>query len=394
MTFENKQNKISGIESLNNTEVVIGDKKYNLNIEKSNFSYPENIQKETGIIGYERQSIDFKNLQQLIQDSFNGKNNLVIGHDYTSNQKIVNLEFYEKNKKSLSTPTIIESYTDIEHLFPPISQSVRGFLKDKTKNMTEEESSRFTTEYLNNLEFSNEIIESIVISLCESLSQKEFPDQTYNHVVGAMGRGFITEEQKQKLFSDRVFLQKISPGKSGDSSYKLFSNETGEEILEEEDKNNLDNELTKINFQGLSVQDFGLWGGPHNLFRAPTFGFSPNDSLFSEYLQKTKKLFESSGDIQKNKKKYATKDLYNNESHREIKKSIDYILEHPKATKEERKNRLSISNTGDMDDHPWVPIVMNNPSISELRWGFCKYAIIPTEKGLNFIKMIHNTESK
>ncbi len=401
-------------ENLNHTEVVIGDKVYNLETKKTTFFYPENIQKETGIVGYERESLNYQNLQELIRDTFNGENGLEI-----ENGVIFDKEFVEKNKKNITQPKEkIESFSDIKDLL------------------------KFSVEK-NNI-YGHSIFGVIAEKLCESFTNNEFPNQTFNHVMG--GYEEAGESHKNQFISDRIFLQKVlTPewmGKMANhekekgisftkrNDFEFFSTETGKTIKEllipfrnrtvsldtgqlsecftgsdhwknraefierfgikssqfpdikvEEIQDFLqvfqefikENNVTLVNNDGVSVQDFAFWRGTAPMiFENPAFGFSSSEGLFKEYLLKSNELMSSK--------------LENNN----YTSSNDYMLEHSSSTAEYRKIRAKEQENPDV--HPSIKIFINNPDVPELRWGFCKYAVIPTEKGLNFIKMIHKSE--
>lgn len=408
-SLENKEN-------LNHTEVVIGNKTYNLETKKTTFLYPENIQKETGIIGYERQSLDYKNLQELIKDTFKGNNNLEI-----KNGVIFDKEFVKKHKDNIPDPKEnIESFSDVKDLL------------------------KFTVEKHNM--YGHLIFDAIGKKLCESFTNNEFPNQTFNHVMG--GYEEAGESHKKQFISDRIFLQKVlTPewmGKMLDqekekgvnftkrNEFEFFSTETGQKIKEllipfkdkvvsldtgqlsecftgsdywknraefaerfglkssqfpdikaEEIQDFLEtfqefikkNNITLVNNDGVSVQDFAFWRGTESMiFENPAFGFSSSDGLFKEYLLKSNVLMSN--------KLEGNNYTSNN----------DYMLEHSSSTAEYRKTRAKEQENPDV--HPSIKIFINNPDVPELRWGFCKYAVIPTEKGLNFIKMIHKSEQE
>lgn len=364
------------------------EKEINLDVEslpiscyKKEFYYPDKIQKETKIEGYERIKIPWENLTNVFRSLLNEPD----------------LE--------------IRSKEDIESLPEKIRSSHPKFTDDK-----EYETARSAYNAANpNYDFANfgyNEVNEIKNKIFLSFSIGEFPRKTINHTMGGYNR---SEEHLEQFLKDRLFLQGIlDPDFYKKSRFHLQEIETRAVLF---NKDNFDIELTpqsefmesdSVNYQkkdfdigllgrdkvlkkfedrklaaisilgGLNVESGKIWHGSHF---DPIFGFDPNEYLFKNYLQEVAYCYRKLGKSQNLKisldtiasLKFMLKDEIN---------EFDYPQFLKNKLPQDYEKKLIRSG------HPFIPILLNGKIIPHLCWGHAKYAVIPG-KNLNLIKFKH-----
>ena len=178
-------------------------------------------------------------------------------------------------------------------------------------------------------------------SLLSTWSDGEFPKLTLNHVLSA---NYYSPEQqerreqhKEKLFKDDVFLQKI----------RTYS---------------------------FDLADGYFWNNTVPL-SAPSFGFAPNDKTLVNI---TDSLGGETAEFIRdpNAKQWLSQ------------------VSKPRFPEESgyRNWYMSSRSKESPPIHPSLGMIGDNPSHPPLRWGHAKYAIIPTKKSFNLIKLEHINE--
>jgi hypothetical protein len=244
--------------------------------------------------------------------------------------------------------------------------------------------------------------------LWEALTNGNFPDKTFNHIFYAAWGGSVEdrEHDREAFFRNRIILQKIfnieTPKEKGGASdnnsmnylfpftkkgnkpteiYRPFRNNE-EELREIILNKKIQKEyyfLSRPGSGGLSVGFQGnLWNGWHSeSHKQIIFGFGLKNKVFQEYLENISR-FYSSETIKEGLKAYSKDD-------------IDERIEHTKYSISKlmgRKFQGSRPWSGSSEDHPRIPMVINYPGITRLRWCHADYASIPTKKGLNILETI------
>ncbi len=336
-----------------------------LEISKEDFQYPENIQKETGVLGYERMKIPQESLKEV---------------------------------------------------------SVEGILLN--------------------------------------LSGGEYPNQTFNHRLGAdmpveQSKKYHTHFKDDKFFLQKLFdvdrlnksFKEIELGIPTEDRFKYyqksdngFINTSGKvgsvSLIENLKTNQSKSEIYAIGPEGLNTKCGAMWSNKD--VSLASFGFSPEDSFYYEYLIKSlelyKKLYREDpatylnpitniiGQMIMQDKRLRHLYEIRDENHRYslakevvkeadlnlnqyVKEKINNLLEQFQldfVTDENvdryvrEKYRLPESYKEDMIKHivgeinePDIPIIINHNEIPQLSWGHAKYAHYSNEKGLNFFKFKH-----
>lgn len=291
--MENLQNNISNkIDSQDNQleksegkriktiEIKVGKNTYSLETESYDFEYPKNIQEKTGIVGYERTKINKDNLLILIKEYAKNQYDLII------EDKDIFLEDEQKD----STDEVSDFYYENEKL--RINKNLRGI--------------------------SKEICHNLILSL----SNGEYPNQTFTHKMGAYHYN-LRDEYSDKFVKDNFFLQKIydldnikdqveenqetSPYSSSQNDVPLeqqvnmtvFNKKTGQKVHEEDYLSM--NEVSKYYkgiksgdlfvstpCAGLNVATGHFFDNQNDLTNAsPSFGFSIKDPFFKKYLDRS-----------------------------------------------------------------------------------------------------------
>jgi hypothetical protein len=139
--------------------------------------------------------------------------------------------------------------------------------------------------------------------------------------------------------------------------------------------------------EGLSVSIKNSLGwrirtGPYNLYDCFFAGFNQDNSAFKNYLQKTKDLYQDVIFPQVSKIKIPSGES----SYYSYSQPKDYLLQNVDYFLGNRSDFLPFDD--EAMSHPRIPVVFNNPDISELRWCHAQYVFLSTKKGLNVIEMI------
>ncbi len=402
-------------------EIKIREQLCSLEVESYDFEYPEAIQKETGILGYERTKISNKDFFEICK--FDMKPLIEKYNIQTADN------FFEKYD-SLK----LHKYGDVEY------QDCIVFDKN---------------------------INKAVERLLKELSAGEYPDYCYNHTMGAYAGGY-EKEMKEDFKNDRMFLQKIydtdriekniSHGhntkaifnhpvvgafgtRNAWSNVTLYEKKTHQKIKE----NEYIGDITKYKKEfkegsiiaassnaGLNVLPSNFWtsgsrdGGTD--MEALSFGFPiSGDSFLREYRAVSLELLL---DLEKDnlKKMCEDPDRYNmrgvgaalimyalNEfSIKEtVPQNINLRSEEGKVFTEkintiinlffENKNLpnpfkgnnliaeayLPYLGIHGLPDETFLPIVIGDEKVPQLAWGHAKYAHYTNEKGFNFFKFKH-----
>lgn len=293
---------------------------------KEDFSYPENIQNETQIEGYEKIKIERKMLEN-------------------SNVKFLELlKSFSRNKFPNTTYNHV-LYGD--HPYPT---------SDTGKDVHE----KFAKEGF----------------LLGKIDTIEPPDINPNYIIGSNTRTaklLINENNEVELFG-----QMIHAPKTKNVTFFKYTGETSKKDLgfadeydfekgitlfnDEEYKNVLKHKIFIDSVNGLNIAAGDkVWSGN---FSRPIFGFDPQESPFKEYLQKINDLYEKLPDNMVGKvNKECVRLMLNNNA-------------------EKFHDLIKIG-------HPFLPIMTGNTGLPELRWGHCKYAVIPTVDSINLLTIKH-----
>ncbi len=393
-------------------KLLIENKEYELETNSYIFNYPERIQKETGIIGYERIRISTDSLFNVI------KNELA--------------QFLDE--RGIGTK---EEFIRI----------YEGFLEKEYGPYSEEKRQEPVLRYKEHGRILN-IIEKILLVL----SNEEYPYNCYTHVMGgyAGGSSRMTREFKE----DKFFLQKIYPQermKKNDTNYgwgnigswcSLYKHDG---TLLNSDYNlravlDLNKETPVFAAQpktGLNFQIGKFWSGEHESqdIRSMHFGIPMiADSFQEEYIKKTLDIFlkiekkevekgvsDKKGiwgvlamhvfnEFKKRNPKFLFPQRLNGfntpgnrrgelfkkedlEKFYEVKEKCekemgeivnDFLIKNNlKPFGQSAVNRLSFH----WEVH--LPIFFNHQELPQISWGYAKYAHYFNKKGLNFFKLNH-----
>lgn len=397
----NKQSKVEiekhsqKIEFLNDQEQE-SSKRENITLEidglkieavKYYFEYPEQTQKETGILGYERTKIPIENLDGFLKYSF------------------------EKEKGFSLKEIGIENY-----------QQLANLLDKSPKDLTEKE-----------VEIEDRVglfEESFCYKLLDHLSDNEYPQFCHNHKFAYWSDKVASERYinnfKKDFFVGKIYdLEKVKKEKkyvkhpfsnaertTGDDSYKhanvtIYDSKQSNkiisrgnyvpigEIVEFENKIKSGEAYACTTFSGLNLCPSDFFQGLER--KNIGFGFSFKlDSFMREYFEESLDVF---------KKQLAGNDLIESSSIGEIgaslvlddflsgKKSMgiyeNEIQENLFRKKAEKFYELSTGRRQFSHKHSYLPIFIGHDKIPQLSWGHAKYAHYFNDKGFNFFKFKH-----
>lgn len=397
------------------------------------FEYPERIQKETGILGYERTKISNENISDFIKNFYLNKYN-------------INVEDY--------------GFKDVEHIGDFVS------LNKARQDSRRGPDSRFSDKYLKSEQFKIDertlgLNKLILRSLVNSLSNNEYPNKSFVHEMGADHRKNETkqEEYRNKFASDKFFLQKIYDleyikdqssrgeekvfdmanvfgGYQSKSHVTVFDSKTGEkmspgdyiqirELGEEKYYDGIKNGklFACTPDSGFNVETGDSYFRHHFTLdnKNPFFGFPMDESsFFYQYLHKSLEIYVnklkgvdlkkvlnmrsgirailqqiilSNPEVQKTMYEQGTDGKLHllGERNKEKEKNILSAIEAKYSIKLENflKEELRVSNRTIGEYELRIPIFIGLNDIPQLQWGHAKYAHYMNEKGFNFFKFKH-----
>lgn len=346
--------------------------------ETKHFEYSEKIQKDTGILGYERKIISWEDLINVVPKFSSIQNN-----------KNSRLERSEK----FFLEEMLSAFSDGEYPKNTLNHEIAGYANGFESN--------YGQQLLNDRFLLQEIFG---LSTLQKGSKKGLEFQHNAYEGGEPPTNFFVYKKR------------------GDSMVGSGENREGLEPLDL---------VRSLNEESYAMtRTMGLNFESKNIYRRSknntSFGFSPKSPLFRNYLEKSLKLlckqneteFHQSGTygydgsdlvfpigevlailLSSNnypyKRDYAnpeeeaqTKDLMKND----IIKIFEKLgIDVHKSFDEDRMDYLfdEVYNCFNMRD-THIPIVIGNDKIQQLRWGDADYAHTFTSKGLNYIKINHS----
>lgn len=371
----------------NHIEIDLGDLgKHNLEIlSKSNFEYPEAIQKETGIIGYERTIISKEILKKIHEDTYreNGKK---------ITEQILNLlsegEFFHLARHEMGgyagwkeKEVYSQNFSDQKFILQKIFDIV-GIenLNDKKDTAT---FSHGATDG-NQIEFS--LFEKNNLKV---VKERISPTQL--------------SEYKEKIDSGEIFLCTTNGGLSDRNKATLLVMSGGDK----DEKFNL-SKMPNLFFDKSTDAGREHFGLTNDFPVSPIFAFDPSSSHLHKYFLDVFDLYISLNKANHTNVVGADSDvllnLYEKVNYKEILagnknvsidtnnifKEIDKEWEQDKEYKEVQK----FGTRWESEEEGSIPIIIGHDKIKQLRWGDSKYAVFFTEKGLNFLKIKHTDEDK
>jgi len=408
-------------------EIEFEGLKFPLETESYEFEYPEQIQKETGILGYERTKISNESLFNFWKEYCSKKNSL---------------DFEEHG---------IKSEDDLVVLADSATKDDKGnfIFKDNLEENPSSFNGKRYADFLNKhgnfdpYEFENDK-DALHRELLSILSNGEYPNHCLNHVLGL----FKHSEDSHDNLNKKFFLQKIYDfnsieksiatgvepehvfnqyGDFPDSNFNLYDNETGQKIIAMEyigkitEYKNLIEEKKAFAATlngGLYLQGGQFYNPPEK--SEVCLGFpASNDGFLNEYLTKTLESYyklDPSHDssletiltrgavfamyLWSQYSKFAPI-LKSANKNSQDKKTLNYLSEIEAIGSNFFKERgwedlFQEYSKGlyPCDDFMFnrefrLPIFIGHPEIPQLSWGHAKYAHYMNEKGLNFFKFKH-----
>lgn len=433
--IENTENKKENKEIKDKIKIELAGKEYEIETTSYDFEYPGTIQKETGILGYKRTVVKEDGMLNAIHNYCKDFGINTEGcKDFNSVLKLINGILYEK-KLEFGYRKYGQKYWEW------------GF-----KN---EEGEKSYYNYLENTgldKFSNNLDENLLIKKIDLvLSNGEFPNFTFNHSIGAHQDGkkeMITNFIKDQFFIQKLFsvdlTEKIKLGdrRFGDHEIMMdIINKKGNRSEGEINTHSLyqmkdkikNNEIFLVGYDAFNTVAGNFWLKRNDNI---SFGFSPDDSFFKEYLKEIymfclKNNFNSGGErtttlyieemavlsdknIFNEIKKYYEDPVYNkkdwDENHKEIAnlsmEAIKKFLKIPNIEKiiidkfgslpygsGEFVHRVMCNQKDHCEERDeseiLIPIFINHDKIPHLSWGHAKYAHFFNQKGFNFFEFKH-----
>lgn len=369
---------------IKNLEFFIEEVKYNIEVESYYFEYPEGIRNESYIEGYERNIVSKNSLLKLIKEIANRKNIDFTGID-------------DFNK-------IISGSTEIERELENIYNNV------------------------------------VKVELSRKFSEGKFPNRCYTHSINGYLWGEDAKISISNFKTDRMFVQKIyNPnrlvtqnfnhiirGYDAPSTNKLrfgVFNQNFELIGDPKSQYDLEDELNSkdlflATYKDKNTGEEGLGlnvtvptksfiqydrtrynSEKDQSYSYPTMGFCAEDTLkeetfFSQYLNKCLDIYV---------KIYESNKLREKNSIEQIKNILFLMLHHNKKRYFYDKNEFNeiikkhniretiVEEMGDLshDIELFIPVLLNNEEVPQLRWGHADFAQFLDSKGFNCLKFKH-----
>ncbi|MEI6650008.1 MAG: hypothetical protein WCL23_01080 [Candidatus Moraniibacteriota bacterium] len=365
-----------------------------LEAETYDYDYPEKIQQETGILGYERTRISNESMFNFYRQYYKERHGFSFEEhgitDQAEMEKFIAPLIEDANKiaKSDWQITICEkkmTETTIKSKKREYEKLIKNEKEKKSEPLTridlafKDSSLRDENRYKIN-------IPHIKKSSLLALSGGEYPDHCYTHVLGAYG--YEQEHQNEMLkntWEDRIFTQKIYDleriKKNGNlmikednprhSRFYLYNKKTGEkssdglllnEMLQEPYLTMIKNDEVYVE-GAIFTYASRFWGYNYDNF---SVGFPVEMEQFQrEYLLKVMEN-DSWG-------KYLAEDMLN------------FAEDFLSGGEEYKEGNLVVGGLSEAQ----YPIIINHSEIPQLAWGHAKYAHYSNDKSFNFFKFRH-----
>ena len=363
------------------------------------FEYPERIQKEAGILGYERTQIPKENLYNLFKSTLS-KNNLSLPDeikDYASAHRFLD----KLNEKGVNmTKEEIQMYSNIDHTDRDMGYELLNVLSNGEypeychnhklsfhldKKGTERHKKFFKKDF-----FLGKIYDLEKIKEEKKYAPYAFSNRKLD-VDGSADWANIT------VYNSSNPYEKISPGK-----YISL-----QDVLDYEDEIKNGEAYACTTYSGLNTSPSDFFWDLYYFRNQIGFGFSYKLSgLMREYFEKSLCAFIqqlSNEDYSKSSINEVGSALFLDSSLR--KKSVDLsrILEENGIDKKITDQELNIlwnrsddyrtyaenGREGMSELHSFLPIFIGHKKIPQLSWGHAKYAHYFNDKSFNFFKFKH-----
>jgi hypothetical protein len=341
---------------------------------KEEFSYQKDIQKETQIEGYEKIRIAWKDLFDYIKNEWNITEN--ISDNLSPKEKFYQLlriavknlsEEQQKlplaghNLETALTNKLLGSFSNGEFPQKTFNHSLYG---DHDYPIKKE--NFFPMETFGRNVHSEFLRQDALLGKIDNISNRPLYDSVPKVILGENGQvefyGQVIQapESAGSFVWGRKYLgeNKVPEGMAPYSDGKFDNKETL--FTKEEFNKSLKSKIFLDSIGGLNIRPSSLWTNVNR----PTFGFDVKESPFSEYLKKINYLYKNipSEFVGEHNKKCVSF-MVNNDSSEKFYEEINF--------------------------HPFLPIMTGNTGLPELRWGHCKYAVIPTSDSINLITLKH-----
>lgn len=261
------------------SEIEINDVK--LEITKEDFEYPENIQKETGILGYERYILSNEQiLNSLVKILTEDELNLI-------------KEKTQIDLKSTNDINVFQQYLSTSYLFgqnnelKEVLNKIELFSKKLLLSLTEDKFPSETLTYIMSNHKDKHRLERKQFIEDKFLLQDVYGVDTYNSIEDKQGKihpfdrvAPFAEGVDHPDASKFITIDKNTNKKIGrDSSFGEVANEQGKGLE--------NNKVSIISGNGLNVCDNNFFYD-YNIFdNQPAFGFSYKEDFFQGYMDKT-----------------------------------------------------------------------------------------------------------
>lgn len=332
-------------ENFLNTEEKESSKRENITLEidgqkieavKYYFEYPERIQKQTGILGYERVKITDKNFLNF----------------YRNPQS----EFGHENSYAYKIKKLLLSLSNKEYPHKCLNHFIGGFASDEQ-----------TKKYQQNLARDRFFLQKIYD--VERISKEKDEKELFDHSGGSKFRVF------RKVDNIQITEKLLRPRDIFD-----HQGDIGENIY-------------LVSDEGLNVSPGNFW----HMYSKPDdicFGFSPfEDDFMKDYFDKATSELILLGFSSENKAVETSCDISRVNKYIE-KEGKDWLWKKPLSNIVGNRSLLVEPDTlpdrleGPIDE-AFMPIFIGHNEILQLSWGHAKYAHYFNDKSFNFFKFKH-----
>lgn len=244
-----------------------------------------------------------------------------------------------------------------------------------------------------------------VRNILRQVTDGNFPDQTYWHMFNSVWgtEGALEEYKRRGLLLEKAFDPAIDWAKEekGFASVRSFAEFNSQSALPEKEISLQSIDPTSPDYpdhyyinigKGVSVTQKGTpWKGTGDFLQQNIFGFGQKNKAFRQYLEKTRTLLEEISRRAIETRKQTSELPENNDARNQLNgrfTSVKPRIESINAMLQGDLGAINWHSHMDDESHPQIPVVLNHPSIPELRWCHADYAVIPTKKGWNVIEMV------
>lgn len=319
--------------------IAIGEQHFNITTRQKSVEFNNDIKKETGISGYDRVTVLWSSLSEVVGNSI-GESSLEI----TGQEDLLKITKLHRKEIDLIASQLCRSFSDGEFI-----RGTYNHVKNMVWGRTSESSFFKQKAFLQKI-FHPEVVKKTW----------EEEESLFGHANFVICDTMTNRPTQKKFLINNMEIGQDFNFETIDSSF--IDAESKISALDQLIAQMKGNQSFMITKTGLSVMHRNLWNTPYSeIFNQTIFGFNNRNVAFKEYIDRIDEVMQNL--LEEGK--------------------IDNHIYHL-TTSSLKRSPEEFRGFG--DDHPRIPVCIGHPDIMELRWCHSRYASIPTKNGLNLIK--------